>query len=346
MTRSVTARRLSLLVARARVPQMKCIVTGAAGFIGSHLCEELLLRGHKVTGLDAFIPYYPQVVKHRNLLELLRHPNLRFYRVDLRTDPIDDLLSGAEVVFHLAAIPGLLQSWTDMEGYWTCNVLATQKLLESIHRCNIKLERLVLASASAVYGRIASGDETLPTSPISPYGITKLAAEHMCRAYAEAYQIPIVTLRYFSVYGPRQRPDMGCYRFIQAMIENKTFTVYGDGEQVRSNTYVADCVQATIAAVQAPVGELYNVGGNETASVWDILHKLEAMSGRKGKVRQKPARPGDQLRTCADTTKIRQHLGWAPQTSLEEGLARQWEWQSKQNGTTLVNGGVCHTSAG
>jgi nucleoside-diphosphate-sugar epimerase len=324
---------------------MKCIVTGAAGFIGSHLCEELLRCGHKVTGLDAFIPYYPQVVKHRNLLELLRHPNLRFYRVDLRTDPIDDLLAGAEVIFHLAAMPGLMQSWTDLEGYWTCNVLATQKLLESVHRIDLKLERFVYASTSSVYGRMASGDETVPTRPISPYGITKLAAEHMCNAYAEAHQVPIVTLRYFSVYGPRQRPDMGYYRFIQAMLDNKSVTVYGDGQQVRGNTYVADCVQATLAAVQATPGEVYNVGGGETASVWDILHKLEALSGHKVKVREKPARPGDQMHTCADTTKLRQQLGWAPRTPLDEGLARQWEWQAKQHGSSFLNPDVCQTNA-
>jgi nucleoside-diphosphate-sugar epimerase len=324
---------------------MKCIVTGAAGFIGSHLCEELLRSGHKVTGLDAFIPYYPQVVKHRNLIDLLRHPNLRFYRVDLRTDPIDDLLVGAEVIFHLAAMPGLVQSWTDLEGYWTCNVLATQKLLESVHRSGIKLERFVFASTSSVYGRMASGDETLPTRPISPYGITKLAAEHMCQAYAEAHQVPVVTLRYFSVYGPRQRPDMGYYRFIQAMLDNKSVTVFGDGQQVRGNTYVADCVQATLAAVQAPVGELYNVGGGETASVWDILHKLEALSGRKVKVRQKPARPGDQMHTYAHTTKLRQQLGWQPRTPLEEGLARQWEWQARQHDNSFLQTDVCQTSA-
>lgn len=324
---------------------MKCIVTGAAGFIGSHLCEELLRQGHLVTGLDAFIPYYPQVVKHRNLLDLLRHPNLRFYRVDLRTDSIDDLLTGAEVVFHLAAMPGLIQSWTDLDSYWTCNVLATQKLLESVHRCGIQLVRFVHASASSVYGRTASGDETLPARPISPYGTTKLAAENMCRAYAEAYQIPIVTLRYFSVYGPRQRPDMGYHRFIQAMLDNKSVTVYGDGQQVRGNTFVADCVQATLAAMQAPAGEVYNVGGGETATVWDILHKLEDIAGRKVKVRQKAPRPGDLLHTSADTTKIRQQLGWTAQTPLAEGLARQWEWQAKQHYSPVLHGGVFQTTA-
>lgn len=323
---------------------MKCIVTGAAGFIGSHLCEELLRRGHKVTGLDAFIPAYPQVVKHRNLLDLLRHPNLRFYRVDLRTDPIDDLLAGTEVIFHLAAMPGSMPNWMDLEDYWTCNVLATKKLLDSVQRSDIPLQRFVFASASAVYGRMASGDETLPTQPVSPYGITKLATEHVCRAYAETHQIPVVILRYFSVYGPRQRPDMGYHRFIQAILENKPVTVYGDGQQIRGNTYVADCVEATIAAMHAPAGELYNVGGGETASVWDILHKLEALAGHKATIKKKPTRPGDPIRTCADTTKLREQLGWTPQTSLDEGLARQWEWHTKQCSSAIVHGSVCQTT--
>jgi nucleoside-diphosphate-sugar epimerase len=329
----------------AKVPGMKCIVTGAAGFIGSHLCEELLRCGHKVTGLDAFIPSYPQVVKHRNLLDLLRHPNLRFYRVDLRSDPIDELLADAEVIFHLAAIPGLSQSWSDLDTYWTCNVLATQKLLEAIHRCGPPLHRFLYASASAVYGRTAAGDESLPTNPVSPYGITKLAAEQMCRAYAEAQHIPIVTLRYFSVYGPRQRPDMGYHRFIQAILEERPVTVYGDGQQVRGNTYVADCVGATLAAIHAPAGEVYNVGGGETANVWEILHKLEALAGHKVEVRQEPARPGDLAHTLADTAKLRKHAGWQPQTPLDQGLARQWEWQAKPVGGGRPGGGVYHTTA-
>lgn len=323
---------------------MKCVVTGAAGFIGSHLCEELLHRGHRVTGMDAFIPSYPQVVKHRNLLALLRHPNLRFYRVDLRSDPVDELLADAELIFHLAAMPGLAQSWTDVEDYWTCNVLATRQLLEAVHRATTGLRRLVLASASSVYGRTASGDETQPPQPISPYGITKLAAEQLCRAYAEAHEMPTVILRYFSVYGPRQRPDMGYHRFIQAMLEDRPVTIYGDGLQVRANTYVADCVEATLAAADAPPGEIYNVGGGEMASVWDIVHKLEAISGRKARVHQEPARRGDQACTCADTTKIRRQFGWQPRTTLDEGLAQQWHWQATAGGSSFVVPRTCQTT--
>src|SRR5262245_41831837 len=187
---------------------MKCVVTGAAGFIGSHLCEALLRCGHEVIGLDAFIPYYPQRVKERNLAESRSQPAFHFHRLDLRHDPLDDALADADTVFHLAAMPGLLKRWTDFDQYMTCNVQATQRLLESVRRCAPSLRRLVYASTSSVYGRFASGDESLPTKPVSPYGITKLAGEQLCRTYAEVHGLPVVMLRYFSVYGPRQRPDM------------------------------------------------------------------------------------------------------------------------------------------
>jgi nucleoside-diphosphate-sugar epimerase len=309
---------------------MKCLVTGAAGFIGSHLCDELLQLGHEVTGLDAFVPYYTPAAKERNLAEAGTHPNFRFHRLDLRRDPLDPLVADVDVVFHLAAMPGLLKSWTDFEGYWSCNVLATQRLLEAVGRSARRVRRLVYASTSSVYGRFGSGDETVPTKPISPYGVTKLAGEGLCRAYAEAQGIPVVVLRYFSVYGPRQRPDMGYHRFIEALLRGKPVVVCGDGQQVRGNTYVADCVAATLAAVEAPEGETYNVGGGEAANVWDILRRLEALAGQRALIHQEPPRPGDQQYTLADTGKLRRHLGWQPRTSLDEGLARQWEWQKHE----------------
>ena len=166
---------------------------------------------------------------------------------------------------------------------------------------------------------------------MSPYGVTKLAAENLCRAYGDSYELPVVVLRYFSVYGPRQRPDMGYHKFIQALLENKPIVVYGDGQQARGNTYVADCVAATLAAAAAPPGEVYNVGGGEVASVWEIIHHLEAIAGRKFvDVRREPARAGDQRFTSADTRKLLQHCGWRARTSLAEGLVRQWEWQRER----------------
>ncbi len=308
---------------------MKCLVTGAAGFIGSSLCERLLTQGHEVTGLDAFVPYYSPKIKKYNLSELAKHSNFRFHEVDLRSAPLDALVTDTEVVFHLAATPGLTQSWTDFTGYWTCNVLATQRLLEALRHSAGSLRRLLYASNSSVYGAFASGDETLPTKPVSPYGVTKLAGENLCRAYGDAYGLPVVVLRYFSVYGPRQRPDMGYHKFIKALLRGDQITVYGDGQQIRGNTYIDDCVSATIAAVEGPVGEVYNVGGGEAATVWDIIHFLEKLAGQKADVRHEDARPGDQRYTGADTAKLRRHFGWEPRVHLIEGLARQWEWQRR-----------------
>jgi nucleoside-diphosphate-sugar epimerase len=304
---------------------MKCLVTGSAGFIGSHLCERLTRDGHTVAGLDAFIPYYPRAIKEANLLTLRNQRAYTHHTLDLRADPLEAALDGVEIVFHLAAMAGLVKSWTDFDLYQSCNLTATQRLLETVRRTP-SVKRFVYASTSSVYGRYSTGDETMPTRPISPYGVTKLAAENLCRSYDE-FGLPVVVLRYFSVYGPRQRPDMGYHRFIAALLDNQPITVYGDGQQMRGNTYIDDCVEATVAAVRAPVGEIYNLGGGETASVWDILGKLETILGRRAVLRREPARPGDQRSTVADTSKLQRHLGWQAKTTLNDGLARQIAWQ-------------------
>jgi nucleoside-diphosphate-sugar epimerase len=309
---------------------MKCLVTGAAGFIGSHLCERLLQAGHTVVGLDAFIPYYPRSVKEANLLPARAHRQFTFHALDLRRDSLNEVTDGVEVVFHLAAMAGLTRSWTDFDLYQSCNLTATQRLLEAV-RSQTSLRRFLFASTSSVYGRFSSGDESLLTRPISPYGVTKLAAENLCRAFAEEYGLPLVVLRYFSVYGPRQRPDMGYHRFIRALLLGEAVTVYGDGQQVRGNTYVSDCVEATVRAVEAVPGEVYNVGGGETATVWEILHKLEAILGRQAQVHREPARLGDQRHTFADTAKLQRHLDWQPRIGLDDGLARQAAWQRAES---------------
>lgn len=309
---------------------MRCLVTGAAGFIGSHLCEALLAQGHDVVGLDAFIPYYPRPIKEQNLVAAKSHPKFRFVEADIRSDRCDEHVAGVEVVFHLAAMAGLLKSWSHFDDYWTCNAQATERLLGAVQRTKPPLHRFLYISTSSVYGKFASGDESLPTKPSSPYGVTKLAGEHLCRAHRELYGLPLVVLRYFSVYGPRQRPEMGYYGFIRALLHDEEIGVCGDGQQVRSNTYVSDCVAATIAATGAQAGETYNIGGGESANVWDVLQMLEKISGRNAHTRNDPPRPGDQRYTFADTTRLREHLGWQPKVSLEEGLRRQWEWQASE----------------
>jgi len=315
---------------------MNCVVTGAGGFIGSHLCERLLDLGHQVTGIDAFIPYYPKPVKEANLSVLRRQHAFQFAGVDLRRDDLSDSLAGAEVIFHLAAMPGLAESWVDFDGYSSCNIHATQRLLESARRMSNRPRKIIYASTSSVYGRFASGDETLPTRPISPYGVTKLAAEHLCRAYGEAYGLNVVALRFFSVYGPRQRPDMAYHRFMKALLCDEPVTLYGDGHQVRGNTYVGDCVEATIKAIEAIPGEIYNIGGGEAVNMLDVLAKLEALTGRRFVRKMEPARAGDQRHTFADTTKLRRHLGWEARTSLDEGLTRQWQWHQAEHARTAA----------
>jgi nucleoside-diphosphate-sugar epimerase len=304
---------------------MKCLVTGAAGFIGSHLCERLLQDGHEVVGIDAFIPYYPRPIKERNLEAARSWRSFTFHELDLRGDRLDAAVEGVQVVFHLAAMAGLVKSWSDFDLYASCNLTATQRLLEAVARTGV--ERFIYASTSSIYGRYASGDETMPARPSSPYGVTKLAAENLCRAHAEERGLALVVLRYFSVYGPRQRPDMGYHLFIRALLDGTPITVYGDGSQVRGNTYISDCVAATVAARRAIPGETFNLGGGETASVVEILARLERITGRRALIRHAPGRPGDQRFTSADTGRLQRHLGWQPRVGLDEGLALQVAWQ-------------------
>lgn len=305
---------------------MQCVVTGAAGFIGSHLCERLLADGHSVAGVDCFTDYYPRPVKERNLAGCRNHPRFTFHELDLSGGVPAGVVAGAEWVFHLAAMAGLTRSWTDFDLYARHNLTATHRLLEAV-KGSPTLKRLVYASTSSVYGRYASGDEALPTRPGSPYGITKLAAEQLCRVYHDEYAVPAVVLRYFSVYGPRQRPEMGYHLFINAILRGTPIKLTGDGLQVRGNTYIADCVEATVRATAAMPGEVFNLGGGELVTVLEVFRRLERIIGKPAIIERAANRPGDQLATGADVSKLYRHLGWKPTTPLDDGLARQVEWQ-------------------
>lgn len=314
---------------------MRCVVTGAAGFIGSHLCAALLAAGHQVAGVDTFVPYYPRAVKERNLTHLRRQSHFAFHELDLRADDLDPLtsvLEGAEAVFHLAAMGGLLASWTAFDGYLTCNVQATQRLLEAVRRAG-GVRRLVHASTSSVYGDYVTGPETTTPCPVSPYGITKLAAEHLVQTYDRQFDVPATVLRLFSVYGPHQRPDMGYYQFIDRLLTDRLITVYGDGTQRRGNTYVGDIVRAFLLADERfERGAVYNVGGAEEVSANEVLALLEELTGRRARVEYGPHRPGEQRRALADTTLARERLGFTPGTPLREGLRAQVEWQRTLEG--------------
>jgi UDP-glucuronate 4-epimerase len=297
---------------------MRYVVTGAAGFIGSHLAEALGAAGHEVVGLDCFTDYYDVALKERNA----RGREIR--RLDLAEDELD--FAGFDGVFHLAAQPGVRSFGDVFPLYVRQNVLATQRVLEAAAEAGA---RVVLASSSSVYGeaeRYPTPEET-PPRPLSPYGITKLTCEHLARAYGRSFGLDAVVLRYFNAYGPRQRPDMAFPRVIAALASDAAFTLYGDGGQSRSFTYVLDVVDATIRAMAgAAPGAVLNVGGGEEATMNETFALLEEISGRALAVRREPAVAGDQRRTKADTTRIRAELGWEPRTTLAEGLRAQWEW--------------------
>ena len=305
---------------------MRCLVTGAAGFIGSHLSERLLDDGHTVIGVDAFHSYYPRERKERHLEGLRRRSSFRLLELDLRTADLVPVLDGVEAVFHEAAMPGLLRSWDWFQEYMTCNVLATQRVLAAAQLTRPRV--LVQASTSSVYGRVSScGEDALPR-PTSPYGATKLCAEKLAMAYHASFDVPVVAVRYFSVYGPRQRPDMGYAIFIERVLGGEPITVFGDGEQSRGNTYVTDCVDATVRAAElGRHGEIYNVGGGESRSTNWVVAAIQRLVGREVAISHAEARPGEQREALADTTKARRELHWAPKTSLEEGLAAQIAWQ-------------------
>jgi UDP-glucuronate 4-epimerase len=299
---------------------MRYVVTGAAGFIGSHLTEALLADGNEVVAVDCYTDYYDPELKEENARAF------DVSRLDLAEDEL--ALDGFDGVFHLAGQPGVRSFGTVFDDYVRRNLLASQRVFERAAGAGV---RLVFASSSSVYGEVESypTPEDVRPSPISPYGITKLGCEQLVHAYAKSFGLEAVVLRYFTVYGPRQRPDMAFARVVDALARGASFELYGDGLQSRSFTYVADAVAATIAAMRdAPAGALYNVGGGAEATMRDTIATLEQVSGRTLDVVERPAAAGDVRRTAADTRRIERDLGWRASTTLEDGLRAQWEWAS------------------
>ena len=301
---------------------MRYVVTGAAGFIGSHLAERLQADGHDVAGIDSFTDYYDPALKEENAREL----DVR--RLDLAEDGVD--FAGVDAVFHLAGQPGARSFGDVFPLYLRRNVLATQRVFEAAVAAGVPV---VWASSSSIYGdaeAFPTGEDVVPR-PNNPYGITKHACEHLHAAYARSFGLHAVALRYFTVYGPRQRPDMAFARVVEALTRGERFEVYGDGSQSRSFTYVGDVVDATIQAVGAAPG-IYNVGGGEEASLRDAIAVLEELAGKTLDVDYGPPQVGDMQRTRADTSRIERELGWHATTPLRRGLADHWAWASARVG--------------
>lgn len=307
---------------------MRVVVTGAAGFIGSHLSERLVADGHDVLGLDSFTDYYSRDSKERNLEAARAHRNFSFEELDLVVADLKAALEGAEVVYHLAGQPGVRPSWGhQFDNYARDNILATQRLLE--HLKGSPLRRFVFAGSSSVYGDAESfptRESALPR-PVSPYGVTKLAAEHLAFLYTRNFGLPVVSVRYFTVYGPRQRPDMAFSRFMSALSAGEPIEVYGDGEQTREFTYVSDAVEGTIKAAAADVaGQVFNLGGGSRVTINKVLATLGEISGLEVRREELPLAPGDPRHTGASINLARERLAWEPRVGLRDGLRKQWEW--------------------
>ncbi len=305
-----------------------CLVTGVAGFIGSHLAERLLADGHQVVGIDCFTDYYPRSLKEKNLETLRQNQRFRLVEADLNDVDLADLLEGVEFVFHQAAQAGVRTSWgTNFSIYTANNIEATQKLLEAA--TSYPLRKFIFASSSSVYGDTPDLPmrETSPLRPLSPYGVTKMAAEKLCDLYGKNYGVPVVSLRYFTVYGPRQRPDMAFHRFIRAQLEGDELVVYGDGTQTRDFTFVDDAVEANLLAMEIERdGLIFNIGGGSQVSIRSVIEILGHLAGSHPRVRYEEKQRGDVHDTLADVSMARQMLGYRPMVALEDGLEKEIDW--------------------
>lgn len=308
----------------------KIIVTGAAGFIGSHIAETLLQQGSEVIGIDEFNNYYDPFLKRKNVAQLSWSPNFKLIEGDIQLLDWQTLLDGVDVVYHQAAQAGVRASWGQgFRAYTERNLNATQVLLEGAKNAK-SLKRLVFASTSSVYGDA----ETLPTHegicplPVSPYGITKLAAERLCGLYHKNFGIPFVALRYFTVYGPRQRPDMAFHKFFRAILQDEAIPIYGDGLQTRDFTFISDAVAANLAAATIPeaVGEIFNIGGGSRVVLKEVLDTMEEIVGKPIKRNHIEKAMGDARHTAADVSKAQKILGYQPQVALRDGLIQEWQW--------------------
>lgn len=309
---------------------MRALVTGVAGFVGSSLAKRLLVDGHELVGVDALTDYYDPTLKLQNLAPIREHEQFEFVKGDLNLIDLDALLDGIEVIFHQAGQPGVRSSWGEEFSIYTAqNIEVTQRLLEAARRSS-SLKRFVYASSSSVYGdaeRFPTHESDRP-QPKSPYGVTKLAAEHLCVLYAQNFDVPTVSLRYFTVYGPGQRPDMAFTRFLRSAWHDEVIPLFGTGQQIRDFTYIDDVVQANLlaATVKSPAGSVFNVSGGSNISVSGVLDLIGGISGKHLRIERQPSVAGDVFRTGGEAARIEAALGWRPVVSIEEGLANQYEW--------------------
>ena len=308
----------------------KSLVTGAAGFIGSHLVEALLKQGEEVIGIDEFNNYYEPALKRKNIAHLHGSPRFQLIEGDIQFLDWQILLKDVEVVYHQAAQAGVRASWgAGFRAYTERNINATQVLLEAAKDAK-HLRRLVFASSSSVYGDAETlpTHEGIPPQPVSPYGITKLAAERLCGLYHKNFGVPFVALRYFTVYGPHQRPDMAFHKFFKSILQDEAIPIYGDGQQTRDFTFISDAVAANLAAAIVPkaVGEIFNIGGGSRVVLKEVLETIEEIVGKPIKRNHIEKAMGDARHTTADVTKARKILGYQPQVSLQEGLMQEWQW--------------------
>ncbi len=307
---------------------MSYLVTGVAGFVGSHLAERLVANGSDVVGVDCFTDYYSKKIKESNIASLLKEKRFRLVESDLSEGIPNSLVKDGGTVFHLAAQPGVRASWgRSFEKYVKDNLLATQNLLESTK--GREISKFIYVSSSSIYGdaeQLPTPEGTAPR-PNSPYGVTKLGGEHLCDVYRKSFNTPTVVLRYFTVYGPRQRPDMAFNRFIQRISSGEELEVFGDGTQMRDYTFVKDTVSATLLAQGAKVGKTYNVGTGRTYALNEAIDIIASVVGRKAKVKHLRSASGDVRKTSADISRIKNELGYHPSVDLREGLVEQINWQ-------------------